>query len=511
MLGLFGSGKPDHPLADPKEARRHLDALPDDDPLKALEELAHWHESVAAAEGFRPDARFELLFLLDEAAQPRLRKVSRDYLATSRPSRFQESRLWTQAYEYCRQCGHAYGRAIDAVLQDAKGADAARALLPLALARALRTVAQQVKWLHLRYAPVDAAIWRLLNGVFAFAESRGLADARVASLYSGVAGETSPRLEYVRALVLDIISPDSLLPVQVEAAERLIGDFAPVFTLGAQPAPEATHWIDLAQGMAPQRLVKPPQPAHGSNAGVRFLSSGAALQALQGMLAKIEATSILPPAFAPGAPITDGEGALDLLRHLMLYWAPSASERKHPRHAVKSRLSIVHGFDGVVAVLSADAGAPSVLEMQPAENWIVENVSAGGFGAVVEQARGDWLKIGTLLGMQPDGGHNWLVGVVRRVTKSSSQQARVGIQTLSRAPALAQFSIHGRDETGVLLPHPGAGAGEASIALRAGVFIPGRNLEAQRGGRSYVYMPQAAAERGEDYEVVRFREMIRET
>jgi hypothetical protein len=507
MLGLFGSGKPDHPLADPKEARRHLDALPADDPLKALEEIAHWHASVAAAEGFRPDARFELLFLLDEAAQPRLRKVSRDYLAASRPSRFQENRMWTQAHEYCRQCGHAYARAIDTVLQGAKGADAAKPLLPLALARTLRAIAQQVKWLHLRYAPVDAAVWRVLNGVFAFAESRGFADARVPALYAGVPGETSPRLEYVRALVLDIISPDSLLPVQVEAAERLIGDFAPVFELGAQPLPQATHWIDLAQGMAPQRLAKPPQPGPG----VRFLASGAALQALQAMLAKIEATSILPPAFGPGAPITDGEGALDVLRHLMLYWAPSASERKHPRHAVKSRLSIVHGFDGVVGVLSADAAAPSVLEMQPAENWIVENVSAGGFGAVVQQAKGDWLKIGALLGMQPDGGHNWLVGVVRRVTRSSSQEARVGIQTLSRAPDLAQFQIHGRDETGVLLPHPGAGAGEASIALRAGVFVPGRNLETERGGRSYVYMPQALAERGEDYEVVRFREMIRET
>lgn len=506
MLGLFGSGKPDHPLADPREARRLVDALSGDDPLKALDELAHWHESVAATEGFRPDARFELLFMLDEAAQPRLRKLARDYLAASRPSRFQENRMWTQAYEYCRQCGHAHARAIDAVLQGAKGADAAKPLLPLAVARALRAIAQQIKWLHLRYAPVDAAIWRVLNGVYAFAESRGISEAKLPALYPGSAGETSPRLEYLRALVLDIISPDSLLPAQVEAAERLIGDFAPVFAFGPQAMAQATHWTDLAQGMAPQRLVKPPQPGPG----VRFLGSGAALQELQGILEKIEATSILPAAFGPGAPITDGEGALDLLRHLILYWAPSAPERKHPRHAVKSRLSIVHGFDGVVGVLSA-SGAPSVLEMEPAESWIVENVSAGGFGAVLQQAKGDWLKIGALLGMQPDGGHNWLVGVVRRVSRSSTQEARVGIQTLSRAPELAQFAIHGREETAVLLPQPGLGGGEASIALRAGVFEPGRNLETARNGRTYLYMPQNVAERGEDYEVVRFREMIRES
>jgi hypothetical protein len=511
MLGLFGAGKPDHPLADPKEAKRLIEALPAQDPLKALEELAHWHESVAAAEGFRPDARFELLFMLDEAAQPRVRKVARDYLAATRPSRFQENRMWTHLYEYWRQCGQAYARAIDTVLQGARGADAAKPQLPLAATRALRAIAQQVKWLHLRYAPVDAAVWRVLNGVYAFAEGRGIATAAVPAVYPGVPGESSPKLEYVRALVLSISSPDSLLPPQVEGAERLIGDFASSFVLGSESA-GATHWTDLAQGIAPQRLVKPPQPGPG----VRFLACGGALQALQGMLARIEATSMLPEAFGPGAPITDGESALDLLRHLILYWAPAAPERKHPRHAVKSRLSIVHGFDAVVGTLAgasagASAGGTAIdFGQEPAESWIVENVSAGGFGAMVPQAKGDWMKIGALLAMQPDGGNNWIVGVIRRVSRTSSQEARVGIQTLSRAPVLAHFALRGKDEPGILLPAPGLGSGEASIALHAGVFVPGQNLQNERAGRHYMYMPQGVAERGDDYDIVRFREMIRE-
>jgi len=58
-MKLFG-GKPDHPMADPKEMRRLLDALPVTDPLKALDELAHWHESVSAADGFRPDAELHV-------------------------------------------------------------------------------------------------------------------------------------------------------------------------------------------------------------------------------------------------------------------------------------------------------------------------------------------------------------------------------------------------------------------------------------------------------------------
>ena len=40
MIRLFGGGRADHPLADPKEAKRIFDSLPPDDAAKALEELA---------------------------------------------------------------------------------------------------------------------------------------------------------------------------------------------------------------------------------------------------------------------------------------------------------------------------------------------------------------------------------------------------------------------------------------------------------------------------------------
>jgi iron(III) transport system substrate-binding protein len=46
---------------------------------------------------------------------------------------------------------------------------------------------------------------------------------------------------------------------------------------------------------------------------------------------------------------------------------------------------------------------------------------------------------------------------------------------------------------------------------RSGVYPPGTNLEAALDGREHVYLPQASAERTDDYELVRFREMIRES
>ena len=58
MIKLFGGGA-DHPMRNPKEAKRILDALPADD-VKALEELSHWLESVSTVEGFKPQERAAL-------------------------------------------------------------------------------------------------------------------------------------------------------------------------------------------------------------------------------------------------------------------------------------------------------------------------------------------------------------------------------------------------------------------------------------------------------------------
>jgi hypothetical protein len=64
-------------------------------------------------------------------------------------------------------------------------------------------------------------------------------------------------------------------------------------------------------------------------------------------------------------------------------------------------------------------------------------------------------------------------------------------------------------EQGVLLKN--GDASEARIVLKPGVFMPAQNLEIARGERQHVYIPQAVAERGEDYEIARFRELVRET
>jgi hypothetical protein len=501
-MGLFGGGKAAHPLSDAKELKRVLDALPANDAFKAVDELMHWIESVAAAEGFKPEARIQLLFTLDETAQPLVRKLAKDYFATTRPSRYQENRIWTAIHAYWKQAGYGYARAVDLFVQGQKGAEGAKALLPALLVRTLRSFAQQIKWMHLRYGPIDLASWGIFNSVYAYSEARQLAQAK-APVTPG-ARESSPQLEFLRGLMFSASGPDGLLPMEVDLADNLIGELAPRFQLANAPAPELVCWTDLAQAMAPARMSRAPQAAPG----LRCFGPGPALAFVEELAERVHTGGQLPAELNLGS--YERDIVLETLRHLAMCWAPKSPERKTQRHPVKTRLAVTYGYDAVVAVLG---GSDSLdFNNRNAESWIVENVSAGGFGAVVPQLKGDWLRVGALLALQPQGGANWVLGVVRRVNKLGPAQARVGIETLSKTPMVSQFAISGVKGSA----HPGVlfkngDASETKIVLKPGVFAPAMNLEATSGDKQHVFLPQAVAERGEDYEIARFRELIRES
>ncbi|OGA29805.1 MAG: hypothetical protein A3I01_04600 [Betaproteobacteria bacterium RIFCSPLOWO2_02_FULL_65_24] len=510
MLRIFAT-KPDHPMADLKEARKILEEIPAGDPQRALDELGHWLESVGTAEGFRPEQRAQLLLLIDESAQPHLRKLTRDYLSSQRLSKFQESRLWTALHGYWHYAATAFGSMVNFYGSGEKGADALKNLIALVTVRALRSVAQQMKWQYLRYGPFDDSLWGLVAKVYALAEARKCAQTMV-TVYPAVPGESSAEQEFLRAVMLAASSPDSLLPMEIELAERLIAHFCASFKLVLEQQPDIAYWIDLATSQPPLRLARPPHHAPT----LRFFAAGHALQELEELTQKVKASNAVPSAVNLGGSY-DPAMVLDVLHHLSLYWSSKPPERKHPRHRVKTRLAVTHGMDGVLAAL----GAPTSLDfdMNAVESWIVDNVSAGGFGVVVPQIKGEWLKIGCLLGLQPEGGDNWVLGVVRRFNRDSPQQGSVGIQTLARAMQPVQLRVEGASigksldtEPGILLDLQNLqGALEAYVIVRPGVLSPGLNLEFESGALSVLLLPQEVTERAEDYEVVRCRPMLRDT
>jgi hypothetical protein len=506
MLGIFNGTRSDHPLADPKEAKRILEALPAADPLHSIEEITHWLESVRAEVSFRPESRAQLVQLLDETGQAPARKLSREYLAATRLGKTQEAKLWTALHAFWKQVALGYLTCLDSYATGAKGGDALKRSLPLLGVRALRSLAGQVKWLQLRYGPIDAALWTILSRTYALLESRKLARTSVV-VYPGVATESTPEFEFLRAVMFSACSPDSLLPAEIEIAERVIALWASSFVLTPQHQPDTPYWIDLAQAMPPTRIARPPQPAPS----VRFFGAGRASAEIEAMLQQIRKTREVPSTLALGGVCTP-ETVLGVLEHLEQCWSPKLSERRHARHRVKSRVTIAWGFDGILEVLRPQAAAFDATRF---ESWIVENVSVGGFGALVPQVRGDWLRIGCLIAIQPEGGDNWLIGVIRRLSRPSLEQAAVGIQTLARTavPIELRVQVGGRTsndtETAILLD-PNQLGGEVQILLPPGAHAPGESFIFDFKGLSTMLLPVGVAERRHDYELVRCRHLLRD-
>ncbi|HMH18408.1 MAG TPA: hypothetical protein VK572_09725, partial [Burkholderiales bacterium] len=259
-MKLFGGGKSDHPMADAKEARKILDAIPATDPFKAVEDLNHWLESVRSWENFKPEHRAQIVQMVDDATQTHLRKLQREYLSSARLTKSQENRLWAAIRESYRQSVIALATCIDYYATGQKGWEDLKQSMPLLTVRALRALAAQMKWQYLRYRPTDGPLWEMIAKIYALAENRKYAQAKVVA-YPGLPGETSAEQELLKLLTLAASSPDSLLPVEIDLAERLIAHLAGSFKLAGSPQPDTVYCFDLANREPPVRLAHLPHRA----------------------------------------------------------------------------------------------------------------------------------------------------------------------------------------------------------------------------------------------------------
>ena len=505
ILSLFSS-RPDHPLGDAKELKRVIAELPLDNYFKAVDEIYGWLESLQQAGDFRVDHFFDVVRQLDEAAQPYIRRVSRDYLHSPRLSKSEERRLWSMCYNYWEEVASLYAHCLERVKQSPKdkGSEALKAALPLAATRLLAARAAQLKWVEYRYGPIGDDLWRDLGQPYLAAEAAGYAQKPV-PLYPGQPGLTSVAQQYLQALIFHSSSMDSLMPLEIELADRLIDHFQSCFVFSSDCRHDSVYWVDAASCLPPVRLARQPGRILPT---LRFFSPGSAPQALNELIRSVERGGV-PTDLNLGGEYP-AKTLLPVLRHLAVYWASEPPQREHPRHVVKTRIAVLQGFDDCFTVFAGDVARLG--KERTAESWVVENVSLGGFGAGVDEL-GDWLKIGALLSLQPEGGENWVLGVVRRYNKDSGVHASVGIQSLSRhaqsvelRPRTTGFSATGAIP-GIWL-REGNAPGEVRMVLPFASFDLHETLEFVHEDRRYLLAPVELEEAGSNFEIGRYREQV---
>ena len=482
MIRLFGN-RDEHPLANEAEAERLLKELPGQDPAAALDSAAASCDSLATGQDLRADYRLQLLLLIDEAVLAHTRRLARDYLLAPRQTRVQEFKLWQTNQGYWSSLAEAYEDSLRRYRDGEKGANAIKSLLPVACARHLSACGNVLKWQKFRYGQIDGQLWGVAGQTWLDALRGRFVQARV-QLYPNVV--TTPEAEYLRLLILHSSSPDNLLPVEIEIAERLIAHLLREFSLTDQARPENVYWIDPSKPLPPTRLARIPE----ITPSLRFYSTRSALDALNELRKNIESRGSLPADINFGAQYAP-KRVLQVIGHLAECWAPMPPMRSHERRRVKSRMNVVGRFDPVSLHLFGRGDANS----EQVESWVVEDVSQGGFGAQISTIGKDWLTVGTLLAMQPEGGTNWLLGVVRRFTRLSEGLASVGIETLSRSPAAMMADSQGLP-TPVILLEPPVAEQPLRIAMSIPTWEEQRPLQVDADGALWRLTPQSVLEIG---------------
>jgi hypothetical protein len=506
MLGIFGK-KSDHPLADIKTAQEVLEEIPKHDALNAVQELTGWIEIIIELAGeYRLDHELALLRIFDEAAQPYIRKLQRDYFTLQPVSKFQENRLWTVLDNFYGKSELAHHDILTRYVEGGRGASAIKAELPVLGARGIAALTGRLKLAVARYALVEPVLWQHLADFFSHAEKLGYQDDAVAA-YAGLSGSTSVRQEFSALLTWYGVSAGVLSPLREHISERLAAYAGTSLQVYDKYNANGLFVFDLAQPTPPMRLASD-VTLHPS---LRFLVVGDALAQFGGLMKNLD-KGIVPDDVNFCGANYDPELVRDVLRRLMDNLTQPPPTRRNPRRNINVTLKVASGF--YLMLEKADAGL-NFFNPDVGEIWEVEDISVTGFRSVVPAARAEGVKIGSLIGSKPENVENWGAGIVRRLSRDENNNLHIGVEVLSSQ--IIGVSLieqgHTAEEGGQLalyLNRPADSSGEAWLLMKPDSFSPNRSLKMAKGGKEYLLLPLALVESGNDYDLARFRLMEQE-
>lgn len=493
----------DHRPADPREAKKLVSDLPAGDPLRSLEQIVEWIESLTALPEVRLDKRFEAIGVFEETATQLERRVARDYARSGRLPAVREQRLWTAAHRLWHQLAVAYQLCMMEYDAGVSGVASLQLRAPVMGCHAMRALRKEVKWVLLRHGRIEGRLWQEAARIYQIAHARGFARKEV-TLHTGQAGRSTVERELAKMLLLAISSPCSLMPLQIDIAAHLVSRCAEFVAIEASRSADTTHSFDLG-GESPPRRVRPDDAA----ASVRYLASPGALPHLERI-----SKDLAQQGATDGTTFGGYEPRMvrEVAQHLTLYWSANPPQRESERHATMSRVNVVPAFQGLLDALQGYVGGPFVDDVT--ESWLAEDVSRGGYGAVISRVKGDWVRVGALVAIKPEAAPVWGVGVVRRLSRDENRQCHVGIESFSKAAIPVHLVAAGTPISANPSDHfPNAAvlglnlkcSGEVDLVMEAGAFSSRLPMDMVVRGVVYSLTPIGFTEGGDDFDIARYR------
>ena len=531
--------KPDHPMFNVEEAGKLLADLPQDNPLKALDEITGWLVSVKETPGFQLERRTDIIMLLDETALPFHTELLQHYLAQAHLQDFSSMRMWQGILIFMRALAEAYALCIDEYQQQEKKSPAFKEKMPVICARLLRAIAEQIKLALMRYIKIEQPLWQQLYQYYNFTVANQFADTLIFA-YSRGTPHTSPQRELLRAVLLHAASPDTLAPEQIEVSYRIAGRLSSYFDFKEMPDADCAYCLDLSKPEAPMEVDDKLQ----TTPTMRFFGAIRAIPKLEEIIneserGQAEQEQRLDKEFTP-------QGKLTVLKHLQVYWGKDHPHRRQERRGISTSIEVIHGFKLIskqvtnaeldqMANLSEEEvqrlKSQSKINLTDIEEdidyvteiWDVLNVSVGGIGSRIPKAAGDWVKVGALCGLKASNTGLWWVGMIRRLQTDSHDKVHVGIEILAKKPLSvwlrslgkgAELASNWESSSGsfkytylpaILVPDAQNSYAAATLLMESGGYRADHIYEVMMGEKNNNIKLVALLAEGENYERISFQ------
>jgi hypothetical protein len=502
MLSAIFGKKSDHPLADLKSVQELLENLPKNDAHRSLTELTDLIEMASGQDEFKLDHQLAVLRMLDEAAQPFVRKLAREYFTPFEISQFQENRLWQVLSNFSRQVTNAYFSVFSGFCNADKGSNTLKMHIPLLTSRAVHALTCQLKYISARYGKVDNDIWGKLALLYRHAEQLHYLDTPV-RLYPGMTGNTSVKCEVGGLLVWYDCGLSALSPLHIHLTERLVARYCSTIEIHDEVSGAVRLSFDLNNPAEPGRINMDAT----THPAMRFLAVPTMQAKLEDLL-KVLKKNIVPDDINLGGSF-DAEVIIEPLQHLLTYLiAPPV--RRNARHMANVTLNVVNGFDEVFERSNTSASSG-----EATAHWLTQEISVGGFSSILPP-RSEGIGIGSLLGIQPEGVSHWGVAVVRRLSRDGQGLLHAGAEILSNRITAVNLSQSGGqfgDDQKALWLYAKQGeqnSGMQLLLMKADTFSSAQSLKIKLDEKNYLLIPAGLQERGLDYDLAKFKRIVQE-
>jgi hypothetical protein len=405
----------------------------------------------------------------------------------------------------------------------------------LACQRVLAYIGLRMFHFHRAYREVPAELWRELHRAYAAAETLGVADKGVKDYLNRDVHETSPRIAYLRAVLMAAAAPRELGQRQLTFVAYLLERWAGKVEIGRTPVRDARVpplLVDL-------RGATGAGPAEGKPAEPRFLSMSKLAVSLRNRIL------LLRKGESP-ARLGLGEDCVQpsceqLLVLLYNQWCrprpPQDDERRRASDPIEvcADLAAIHylisggpfrppggaatrelthkereELETFGRVVSRDEAARDSARAAETESWVLENL--GTHEARIARrgaSTGKRYVHGQLIGVRPAQGRNLMLGHVRWLVCAANGDLQAGVRLLhGQAVPMAARAAGIGPGTDEWLPALSLTAVPAlnsppSLVLPAGWYKPQRVIEVCIDSAVRVRLKEVL-DRGTDFERVAY-------